>query len=485
MIVEKFRSQDLYTKYSILLIILFSIITLTLTSIYHVSGDACWHSSVAKFIGEERKIPLDENLGRDEPFWAPPLFHLISGSAYSALNNTAAMKFISPIFAILTLIFTFFLAKRLFNTKIAFYTLIFLASIPLFIDYSVFSYVESVLLFFIVLSVYLAVKNRVILASIAAGLGILTKYNALFIIPLLIYIIYKNSPKKRIRVKNISIIILVPLIIASPWLMRNWIILGNPIWPFLNFIFNGLQTSSYSALHLERLVHINMIIFTYLGLFGIPNGNPENLFFFNIPFINVLITIWLIGTLILILPLIFSKKIKNKNLLTIWITFYLILLLVYIANVGFGVTRIILPAIPAIAMVWAHGFSKLLAKHKKLISILFILIIIGFVAAEFAKISLSANEWAVYKEDFEWVTQNTDKNELIMAKGQCLSYNLERQNIYPTEENIEKADYIWVNQNFRLDPRSILNQELLKSVEDSSEIIYKNTETGTTIYKVS
>ena len=486
-LINKFNILDSYTKFSIMIIILFSIIVVSLTSIYHVSGDACWHISASRIIAEERIIPLNEGIGRQEPFWAPPLFHIVSAFIYSVSGNAAdtAVKFISPTFAILTLILTFLIVKQIFNSKIGLYTLVFLAFIPLFMDYAIFSYVESMLTFFVVLSIYFAIKNRIILASIATGLGILTKYNALFIIPLLIYIIYKNNKG---LTKNILTVILLPLIIASPWLIRNWILFGNPIWPFLNFIFNGVQGASYSGFHLSRLVDINLITHTYLGLFGVPNGNPENLFFFDIPFLTLMIIIWLLGTFIFILPLIyifFIKKIKNTTLLSVWIVLYTVLFLLYIPNVGFGVSRIIIPAIPALAIIWAHGFNKILnSKNKKVISIIFILIISGFVVAEFTKLSLSAKEWNFYDEDFKWIQSNTNKNDIFMASGQCIPYNINRQTIYPKANNLEKSDYIFVNQNFKLDRKTIIDNNLLSEIKGKSQIIYKNDKTKTEIYKI-
>src|SRR3989338_6939942 len=163
-------------------------------------------------MSEEKKIPLNEGLGREIPFWSPPLFHLLSAFIYQISGNAAdtLVKFISPVFAVLTLIFTFLIVKRLFDAKIGFYTLLFLAFLPLFMDYSIFSYVESMLTFFVVLSVYFAIRNNVILASLAAGLGILTKYNALFIIPLLVYIAYKNRKNNYALIKNIMIIAVLP-----------------------------------------------------------------------------------------------------------------------------------------------------------------------------------------------------------------------------------------------------------------------------------
>src|SRR3989338_7590662 len=112
-LINTFKKSDKYARYSIYLIILFSFIVLSLASIYHVSGDGCWHISSAKFISNSMKLPFMEPLGREEPFWSPPLYHIIVAAVYSifnAVNHNAAnfaVKFVSPIFGILTLVFSF------------------------------------------------------------------------------------------------------------------------------------------------------------------------------------------------------------------------------------------------------------------------------------------------------------------------------------------------------------------------------------------
>src|SRR3989338_10086598 len=92
-----------YSKWTFYLIILAIIIRFSLAFIYTVSGDACWHLSAARFISEEGKLPLFDPIGRDEPFWSPPLYHIIVASVYNIFSmlfgsNIAgfAVKFISP-----------------------------------------------------------------------------------------------------------------------------------------------------------------------------------------------------------------------------------------------------------------------------------------------------------------------------------------------------------------------------------------------------
>ncbi|MBI2651794.1 glycosyltransferase family 39 protein [Candidatus Woesearchaeota archaeon] len=485
---KKLKSISSYSKLSACIIILFSAIVFSLAFFYHISGDACWHASVSRFIAEEKKLPLNENLGRDEPFWAPPLFHLTQALIYIIFGNMniadIIIKFISPLFAILTIIFSYLSIKKIFDGKIAFYSLLFLAFIPLFMDYSIFGYVESMLAFFVIASIYFAISKKNVMASLFLGLGILTKYNAVFIMPALLYIAYKNSKSKKDAIKSMLIILIIPLIIASPWLIRNWIVLGNPVWPFINFIFNGVP-SKFSGFDFNRFTSINLITYAYAGFFGIPDGNPKALFFFEIPYINQLIILGIIATLIFISPLIFAffaKKIKNKALLALWIIPYIFLFLLYVGNVGFSVTRIIMPAIPAIAVLWAYGFGEMLKpKYKKLILAFFILIISAFIFAESAKIIIAANMWKSYNDDFGWIKANTAKNSIFMAGGQCIPYNIERLSVSPNIENLKKSDYAFISQNFKLDKRVAINNTLLTEIK-KGKLVYKNNKTGTEIY---
>lgn len=483
--------KDKYTKLSFSIIIIFSLIVLTLTTIHHVSGDACWHLSVSKFISRENKIPLHEPLGRDEPFWAPPLFHFIASALYSLTKSDFLIKFIPPISSILTLMFTFFIAKKLWNSRIAFYTVFFLSFIPIFIDYSVLSYVEGLLMFLLVLSIYFAINDRLILSSISFGLAILTKYNAVFLFPLLLYIFFrKNNFKVKKSLKDFIRVTLVPLVIYFPWFIRNYIKLGNPSWPYLNFVFNGYEKLSYSSIDFSRFFSFDIIIYTFLGFFGVPDGDPRNLMFFSMPFIKILISIWLIGCIIYLLPLLFQKKDKKIGFLIIWIIPIILLFAIYLINVGFSISRIILPAFPALAILWGLGFNNLLEKLnkkkmiKKSIWILLILIVIGFTATEFIKFKLAADSWNSYEEDFVWVRANTPSDTTILAGGQCLNYNLDRNTLDPYKENIARTDYAWINQEFKLDAKSLLTHEVMTEIKQNGQLVYDNKRTGTMIFKI-
>ena len=488
---KKFKNLDKYTKLAIIIIIIGILLRFTLASVYHISGDGCWHFSVARFIADEGKIPLFEQFGRDEPFWAPPVFHLILAFFYktfSIFSQNAAefsMKMVSPLFSSLTLIVSYLIIKELFSKKTALYSLIFLTFIPLSMDYGIFGYVDSTLSFFVVLSVYFMLKNKLVSSALCFGLAILTKYNGGFIFPVLLLIIYKKNKKDFL--KKTLLFISISALVGLPWFARNWIQLGNPVWPFFNSIFQGLElylTSHVGSAKIMSLFSLNGLMAFYLGFFGIPNGNINTLFFFKIPALKLLFTIWLIATITFIFPLFLGlKKLKHKNILFTWIISYIILILLYVVSAGWSISRFMLPALPAIALIWSNGLDKI--RYKKIATTILAMILVGFVSTGFVKVIIATNSWNSYNDDFDWIKANTNK-EAVLLGYQCLSYNSNKFSIIPRPENIKKADYIFVNENFKLEGRSIVKDDILDTIkEEDFEKSYNNPKTGTIIYKTS
>ncbi|MBI2523122.1 glycosyltransferase family 39 protein [Candidatus Woesearchaeota archaeon] len=500
-LLDKFRRMEKYEKYALIVIILGILLRFSLASVHHASGDACWQFSNAIYLAENNRFPLFEFFGRDEPFWAPPFFHILTALVYKIFSAFGkeiagfAIKMITPLLGSLTLITFFLISKILFDKKTAFYALLFFTFIPLSIDYSVFSYVDGTITFLAALSVYLALKNRIILSAIAAGLTILTKYNGFFILPVLLFIIFKNYNGKKYLLKNILIISILPTLIGSIWFIRNWIYLGNPVWPFMNTIFNGYEAKTFAeagvgAINPSNIFSLSGLAAFYLGIFGVPDGNISTLSFLQLPYLNILFGIWLLSTFIFFIPLVTgvaSKKLNHKNLLYVWIGSYIILVLLYVINSSWSVTRFMLPAVPAVALIWAHGLERIKhGKIRKLLIMLILLIIAGFISTSFAKISIAAASWNSYNDDFKWAKSNTAKNAIFMTGSQCISYNIERQTVSPIKENIEKADYIFVNQKFRLDNRAKLNNDIINELNNKKiGIVYENQKTGTKVYRIS
>ncbi len=485
-----------YIKLSVILIVLATILRFAFALTYAVSGDACWHLSAAKFIATENKIPVFENIGRMQPFWPPPLFHFVSAFLYKLTApismNLAdlSLKLASPIFGTLSVIILFFIARRLFDERIAFFSMIFINFVPLFLDYSIFSYTDSTTTFFSVLSVYLILKNKHLLSAVSLGLAIIAKYNGIFMYPMLLYLTYRLIKDKNERLKNLFIMAVVPLIISSAWFLRNWILLKNPIWPFLNGIFDGItRGASFNKIDFSFIFNLNAYIGPYLEFFGLPNGGLNSLSFYNGPFIYYLFSLWVIGTMIFIYPFIkglFQNKSKEGNnyfmmSIKILLGSYLFMLFIYLANVGWFGSRLLLPILPFMAILWAKGMVSI--KIKRFYLPLIILIGCGFIFSEGVKLTIAANEWGLYEEDFNWVKANTNKDDLFYGNGQCLHYNIDRFVVSPPAKiDFNEVDYIWVNNEWRIEYH--MNQEILSSIDNSDNLKMVYDKTGTTIYKV-
>jgi hypothetical protein len=292
--------------------------------------------------------------------------------------------------------------------------------------------------------------------------------------------------------KNVAIVSIIPIAIGSIWFIRNWIYLGNPVWPFMNSIFHGIEVKTFvesgvGAVNLLKVFSIDAITSIYLGIFGVPNGNIGTLNFLEIPYLNLFFNLWFLGTIIFSVPLfmgVASKNLNYKGLLFVWIGSYLILILLYIVNASWSVSRFMLPAFPAIAMIWAHGLEKIKFKSSRnIFRIILILIIVGFTSTSILKISLAANLWDSYSNDFEWIRQNTNKNDIFLSGSQCISYYIARQTVKPEIENLESANYAFVNQDFKVDRLCMLNNEMLSEIKTKGKIIYRNEETKTEAYK--
>lgn len=496
----KYEFKDNYFKLAVAVIVAAAVLRFALAALSHPAGDSCWHLSVSRFIAENSRIPFLEPFGISERqvFAAPPLYHTITAAVYkifSLLSTPAAefaVKFVSPLFGTLSLPFVFLLGKKLFNARIGFFAVFFVAFLPLHINASVISFVESLALFLAVVSVYLLLCRRIYLSAVFMGLGLLSKQHMFFMLPLFFVALlayYRQQP--RIFLSKSAVSGLIIGVIGLPWLIRNYVLLGNPLWPYLYRILGGRIVSHVPSFSVTSLLSPMPAVQFYLESFGAPLGSLAALSFVSIPFSGFFVAAWLAAALVFFFPAVvglFSIK-KHRSLIFGWIALFLVALALYIMNTGWAQARLFLPALPAVAIMWAVGFDKLLAKVRNLrllnfsAPVIVIAVVVGcafaFSGVEAAKAVVGANEWAKYQSDFNWVKLNTPENALVGYRGQCLSYNIHR----PSNFDLAKADYVWVNQNFRLEPVSVVEPEVLQQIQENFTAVYQNPATSTVIYR--
>src|SRR3989338_4594962 len=399
----KLRNMDSYTKLALSTILIGILIRFILVIPYSVAGDACWHLSNAKFIANNLDMPLFEHLGREQPFWSPPLFHVISATffkLFGLLGSDAAdfgIKLVSPLFGSLSLIVSYFILSMLFDKKTSFYGILFITFLPMSMDYGIFSYADGMLTFFIVTSIYYALKDKTTISALSLSLAILTKYTGLVAIPVILYITFLKNKKSFL--KKFAIIFAVVLLAGSPWYIRNWVYLKNPVYPILNSLFNGIDVgTTYSNFDFSKIVSINSLVYPLLEFFGVPDGNISKVFFFDIPYLSMLLSIWLAAVVIFSIPIFLGLDIKKetRNIALALLLPLLIAAILHILNVGWSTGRRLLPATVVLAFFWGNGIIKIIKKIRnknieKVILMVLAAIVIGFVFTSFVRISLATN----------------------------------------------------------------------------------------------
>ena len=178
-------------------------------------------------------------------------------------GNDIVPKFIHFSFALLTALIIFLNLKHRTNRLYAMFGVLFFLSLPIIIKLSVTVYVDLGLMFFSTASLLLMLKwlnegfplRLLILSAICCGLGMGTKYNGLIVFFLLglfvpfLYVRYRPTVKALIlRALGQSLVFaFVAVLVFSPWMIRNYVWVQNPIYPLYDQWFNSQSDVSQSV----------------------------------------------------------------------------------------------------------------------------------------------------------------------------------------------------------------------------------------------
>jgi len=198
---------------------------------HYISPHDLFHQKTWSFHG------LYENL--------PRLLDTIYIHLFSLTKSYASARLLHFFIYFSLLITTYLFIKKQFNTiaaLISFCVLSYL-QIPLIIQ-STWGYIDVATASFVTLAVLTLLhftqkpsKNSFFLGILYLSIGIGIKYNALapsIIIGLLFLIfIYLKRYFYKIRIKEVITVILVGLFLGGYWYVKNWVVTGNPIYPFI------------------------------------------------------------------------------------------------------------------------------------------------------------------------------------------------------------------------------------------------------------
>lgn len=182
------------------------------------------------------------------------------------LGHDIAAKYVHFAFALLTALIIFlFVRRRTSNGWGGLAGLMFL-TLPVIVKLSVTVYVDLGLIFFCSAALFSTAlwledtgkRKWLIIAGISSGLALSTKYNALvpfFVLSLSLPFFFLNSRENKQgeqlnTVKYGLVFVCLSLLVFSPWLVRNFGLTGNPLYPLAQGVFEtrAPQTTDTLAL---------------------------------------------------------------------------------------------------------------------------------------------------------------------------------------------------------------------------------------------
>ncbi len=504
-LMKRFQKLDRFAKLSVIVIILGFVLRVVYSMFLYPSSDGSYYLGISRFIARTGTFPVLEYLGR-EVFEKPPLLHMLCALAFrifSVISENAgmiAMKMVSPLVSVVILVMTFKIARAYYNSKVSFFAVLFVALIPINLYYNSGAYMDTVFFAVSLLCVFFALKDKFWLTSIFSGLLLYTNQRAYFIFPVILYLMYKNNKGSfRMFVQKSALLICISVLMFSPWLVHNYMSLGNPVWPMLNPLFPDSYPEMVHPTTFKNLFLVSQYTGAYFEIFGLPAGNLQNFHMLNFPFLGLLIAAWILATLMYISPFVYGLFFVKKEFahFSLWYAVPIIIsnAVQLIVNQSFSF-RYLLSTIFIIGVIWAIGIVKLQKKLKKLGNLFaacMIILMIVFTGSVLVVIKVSADAWKAYEDDFEWMRRNTESDSVIYASNvQEFTYILDRYSIPAADYSYKfdpaimyKSDYVFRNDHFR--PKDITFPDSIAALlEDKSDfkVVYNNSDTGTVIYKV-
>lgn len=204
-----------------------------------------------KKIAETSTIPLFYGNAFDIS-WSgnyPPMISFMAAYYFILLNRIdPTFNHVAWLFSVLLLLATYFLAREIGLGRSSIIAAFMLTTSSLFtLSLVNYGYTSVVWAFYVTVSIYYLVKLMItknpciaLLAGLGLGAALLTTYLSLFLVVslLLAYVLIKIFHKKlSLSLRHLFLCLSIGLLILLPWLIRNAILLGNPVYPwFYNII---------------------------------------------------------------------------------------------------------------------------------------------------------------------------------------------------------------------------------------------------------
>lgn len=221
-----------------------------LASVPPVSRDALTHHLAVPKLWVEAGGIIER---ADIPFSYYPQLLDILYMLPIALGHDIAAKYLHFAFALLTALIIYLFARRRIGPTWAALAGLMYLTLPIIVKLSVTVYVDLGLVFFTTAALFSVLvwledtgKWRwLLLAAVCSGLALGTKYNALvsfLVLSLLLpfFYLYRRENQHAEQLNAVKFAVLfatVSVLVFSPWLIRNFALTGNPLYPLAQGVF--------------------------------------------------------------------------------------------------------------------------------------------------------------------------------------------------------------------------------------------------------
>jgi 4-amino-4-deoxy-L-arabinose transferase-like glycosyltransferase len=183
----------------------------------------------------------------------PPLYPLLVAVSQEIFGYTESASFAVNILAFSSIPPSlYYLGRQLFNRCIALTSGILLIFNYQLIRYTIGGLTEPLYVLFFILLITVLLKDRYILAGFILGLSYLTHYSTQLLVPGVVLFILIKSSNIREWVYNTAITGFTTVFTTSSWLIRNFIITGDPFFSLQRYEI-AMFTQTYPGRTLYRL----------------------------------------------------------------------------------------------------------------------------------------------------------------------------------------------------------------------------------------
>lgn len=188
-------------------------------------------------------------------FWFPGL---MEGNFIWALGlgSERTAQLLHWAFSILTIGLVWEWSRNAFNHKSAWWALALLISMPSLAWLSAWAYNDFALVFYELACLYALWKlgetkqNAWLVTSASfAGLAMSLKYTSVILPIFCVALLFFSAGAFSARLRSILVFSIVSIGVASPWYIRNWLIMENPVYPFvfLGRAWDVFQAAAYAG----------------------------------------------------------------------------------------------------------------------------------------------------------------------------------------------------------------------------------------------